>query len=44
VKYIQFIHQLPPSLGSPVGQATVLGSEITQLQRTFNISFGLEIR
>lgn len=44
VKYVQFVHQLPPPSGSPVGQTTVLGSEITQLQRTYNLSFGIEIR
>ncbi|MBK8628436.1 MAG: hypothetical protein IPN86_23650 [Saprospiraceae bacterium] len=44
VKYLQFVHQLPPLPGSQNTQNTVLGSEVTQLGRTFNVSFSLEIK
>jgi ferric enterobactin receptor len=41
VKYLQFIHQLPSASGN---QNTILGSEVTQLERTFNLSFAMEIK
>jgi hypothetical protein len=44
VKYLQFVHQLPAAPGSQNPQNTVLGSEVTQLGRTYNVSFSIEIK
>lgn len=46
IKYRQFVFQLPPSSGS-TGQNpinTILGSDVSQLDRTINLSFNLSIK
>ena len=46
VKYRQFVFQLPPAQGSsgqnPIN--TILGSDVSQLDRTINVSFNLSIK
>ncbi len=46
VKYRQFVFQLPPNQGSsgqnPIN--TILGSDVSQLDRTINVSFNLSIK
>ena len=39
VKYRQFIYQLPPGQGSNSQQNTIVGSDISQLERTYNLTF-----
>ncbi len=46
VKYRQFVFQLPPAQSSP-GQNpinTILGSDVSQLDRTINVSFNFSIK
>lgn len=44
VKFRQFVHQLPPAPGTSNPKQTLLGNDVEQLGRTFNISIVLDIR
>ncbi len=39
VKYRQFIYQLPPGQGSTSQQNTIVGTDVSQLERTYNLTF-----
>lgn len=43
VKYRQFVYQLPPLQGQQNLVNTILGSDVAQLERTFNVSFNIAI-
>ncbi|MBC7885878.1 MAG: TonB-dependent receptor, partial [Saprospiraceae bacterium] len=44
VKYRQFVYQVPPPAGSGLDPVnTILGSDVSQLDRTFNVSFGITL-
>ncbi len=43
VKYRQFFFRLPPPPGSQNQPLTSIGSDVTQLERTFNLSFQLHL-
>ena len=43
VKYRQFVYQLPPLQNQQNPVNTILGSDVAQLERTFNVNFNITI-
>lgn len=44
LKFRQFVYQLPPAPGTLVPKQTVLGNDVEQLGRTFNVNVVLDIK